>query len=188
MKPRGELLVVGLLGLAVLGGCSAPDLQDSDPGERQTFDGTVIEVIDGDTIDVRLANGTVERVRLLGVDTPEVHVETQPEEYEGVPDTEVGQACLREAGTNASRVVEDWIAGERVTLRLDPEAETRGGYGRLLAIVVHGNQSINYRLVRNGHARLYDTDFSARDRYAAAQRTAKDASLGLWTCRTTLPE
>ncbi|MFW6018455.1 MAG: thermonuclease family protein [Halapricum sp.] len=178
------LLVVGLLGLAVLAGCSiADDTRGSDAGEP--LEGVVTDVVDGDTIDVRLANGTIERVRLLGIDTPEVHVETQPEEFDGVPDTEAGRACLREAGANASRVVEDRLAGERVTLRLDPEADTRGGYGRLLAVVVHENQSINYQLVRDGHARLYDTEFSARDRYATAQQAAEDADRGLWACRAT---
>lgn len=173
--------LVGLVALVALAGCSIA-VERQSPTE-QTFDGTVVEVVDGDTIDVRLANGTVERVRLLGIDTPEVHVETQPDEYEGIPDTEAGRACLRAAGENASRVVESRLAGERVTLRLDSESDTRGGYGRLLAIVVHENQSVNYQLVRDGHARLYDTAFSARDRYAAGEATAKDANRGLWACR-----
>ncbi|WP_229113392.1 thermonuclease family protein [Halapricum desulfuricans] len=180
MDKRRCLLVAGLIALAVLGGCS---FADSNRLEGDTLDGTVVEVVDGDTIDVRLSNGTVERVRLLGIDTPEVHVETQPDEYEGIPDTVAGRACLRAAGENASRAVEDRLWGEHVTLRLDSEADTRGGYDRLLAIIVHENQSINYQLVREGHARLYDTDFSARDRYAAAEDAARDENRGLWTCR-----
>ncbi|MCU4717039.1 thermonuclease family protein [Halapricum hydrolyticum] len=174
-------LLVGLVALVALAGCSITVERQSSTGGA--LNGTVVEVVDGDTIDVRLTNGTVERIRLLGINTPEVHVETQPDEYEGVPDTEAGRACLRAAGENASRVVEDRLAGERVTLRLDSEADTRGGYGRVLAIVVHDNQSINYQLVRDGHARLYDTDFSARDRYAAGETAAKDANRGLWACR-----
>lgn len=96
---NARLTVVGLIALVVLAGCSfgggdrpVADIEGSPEtiGERpwhgagaQTIDGTVVEVIDGDTIDMRLANGTIERVRLLGIDTPETHVEVQPDEYEG---------------------------------------------------------------------------------------------------------
>lgn len=173
--------VVLALVLVALAGCSIP--AGTEPSGH-SFNGTVIEIVDGDTIDVRLENGTVERVRLLGIDTPEVHVEVQPGEYEDVPDTEAGRACLREAGENASAAVEARLADERVTLRLDPQADARGGYDRMLAIVVHDNSSLNYELIEDGHARLYDTDFSQRDRYAAAEQAAMDADRGLWTCRS----
>src|SRR6056297_1742341 len=45
---------------------------------RQGRTVTVVEVVDGDTMDVRFENGTVERVRLLGVDTPEVYGGNDP--------------------------------------------------------------------------------------------------------------
>ncbi len=200
---HSRLAIVGLIALVVLAGCSFPG---SDPtvtgtgefpeasGERpwqevggQTINATVVEVIDGDTIDVRLANGTVERVRLLGIDTPETHVEVQPDEYEGVPDTADGRTCLRDAGEAASEMVENRLASERVTLLFDPESDTRGGYGRLLAIVVHDNRSINYQLVRGGYARLYDTQFTVRDAYAAGELVAMENNRGLWACRNNRP-
>ncbi|MEF8826801.1 MAG: thermonuclease family protein, partial [Halapricum sp.] len=152
-RPTCFAVVLALV-LVALAGCSIP--ASTEPS-GYSFNGTVIEIVDGDTIDVRLENGTVERVRLLGIDTPEVHVEVQPDEYEGVPSTETGRACLREAGENASAVVKVRLADERVTLRLDPQADARGGYDRLLAIVVHDNSSVNYELIEDGHARLYDT-------------------------------
>ncbi|QSG15374.1 Endonuclease YncB, thermonuclease family [Halapricum desulfuricans] len=202
-RMNARLAVVGLIALAVLAGCSfgggdrtvtGIESFTETTGEQpwheagaKTIDGTVVEVIDGDTIDVRLANGTIERVRLLGIDTPETHVEVQPDEYEGVPDTEDGRTCLRDAGEAASETVENRLASERVTLFLDPEGDTRGGYGRLLAIVVHDNRSINYQLVRGGYARLYDTEFTMRDEYAAAERIARDDNRGLWTCRSDQP-
>ena len=197
---NARLAVVGLIALAVLAGCSfgggdrtvtGTEAFSETTGEQpwheagaQTTDATVVEVIDGDTIDVRLANGTIERVRLLGIDTPETHVEVQPDEYEGVPDTDEGRACLLDAGETASEIVENRLASERVTLFLDPEGDTRGSYGRLLAIVVHDNRSINYQLVRGGYARLYDTVFTMRDEYAAGERIARDNNRGLWTCRS----
>jgi len=175
-----------MLALVALAGCSVPVQFDgaAGPADSSNIEVTVTDVVDGDTIDVRFPNGTTDTVRLLGIDTPEVHVETQPGEFEGVPNTEPGRSCLRAAGENASAVVEQQLAGERVTIRLDHGGDTRGGYGRLLAIVVHENDSVNYDLIEGGHARLYDTDFSERDRYAEAERRAMAANRGVWQCRT----
>lgn len=86
-----------------------------------------------------------------------------------------------------SETVEGRLVSERVTLFLDPEDDTHGDYGRLLAIVVYGNRSVNYQLVRGGYARLYDTEFTMRDEYAAAERMAKDDNRRLWTCRSDQP-
>lgn len=180
-QSKRHLVVFSVL-LVTLAGCSVQ--LGATSGDQQSLEVTVTHVVDGDTIDIRYANGTTETVRLLGIDTPEVHVETQPWEFEGVPETEAGRECLRTAGENATRVVEQQLAGEQVTLQLNHGGDTRGGYGRLLAIVVHDNQSVNHQLVHDGHARLYDTDFSERDRYAEAEQTARDANLGLWQCQS----
>ena len=183
-QTRTAVLAVCTLTLVGLAGCSVSVELGGSPQQGETLEATVTDVVDGDTIDVRFANGSTETVRLLGIDTPEVHVETQPDEFEGVPDTKSGRACLRDAGKNASSVVEQRLDGERVTIRLDHGGDTRGGYGRLLGIVVHENHSVNYDLIEDGHARLYDTDFSERDRYAEAEREAMAAGRGLWQCRS----
>ena len=44
----------------------------------------VVAVVDGDTYAVEFPNGHIENVRLLGVDTPEVHAENAPDESEGI--------------------------------------------------------------------------------------------------------
>ena len=183
-ETRTAVLAVCTLTLVALAGCSVSVDLGGSPQQGQALDATVTDVVDGDTIDVRFANGTTDTVRLLGIDTPEVHVETQPWEFEGVPDSEAGRTCLRAAGETASSVVEQRLAGERITIRLDHGGDTRGGYDRLLAVVVHDNQSVNYDLIENGHARLYDTDFSERDRYAEAERDAMAADRGVWQCRS----
>ncbi len=43
-----------------------------------TLQGTVTSVVDGDTVDVRLAGGKRERVRMIGIDTPERGTVTPP--------------------------------------------------------------------------------------------------------------
>jgi len=206
------VLVVALL--ATLGGCTGLSTGEG-PGAGPTAAApsvangtaaTVVDVVDGDTIDVRYANGSTDTVRLLGVDTPEVHADNDPAEYEGVPDDEAGAACLESAGENASAFVERRLADERVTLVTDPAADRRGRYGRLLAYV-HVNASgpngsvtatpngtvptgtatdrtdFTYRLVATGHARVYDSTFRRSERYYTAEADAQAARRGLWRCR-----
>ncbi|MEF8856793.1 MAG: thermonuclease family protein [Haloplanus sp.] len=142
----------------------------------------VTDIVDGDTVDVRFPDGREDTVRLLGVDTPEVHTENDPAEFEGVPDTEVGRSCLRRHGERASAFAADRLADSRVRLQFDAAADRRGGYGRLLAYVVVDGQSFNAALLERGHARLYDSSFRERDRYAALEREAREAGRGVWAC------
>ena len=181
MDRRRTLVVVCVVLLVATPGCLEISTTGGGPA---TDNGTVTHVVDGDTIDVRLANGSTERVRLLGIDTPEVHVETEPDDFAGVPDTSAGRACLRDAGENASAVVTERLEGERVRLEFDSAADRRGGYGRLLAYVHHDGQNVNYRLVAGGHAAVYPTDFSDRSRFEEAAGAAREANRGVWRCRT----
>jgi micrococcal nuclease len=143
---------------------------------------TVTRVVDGDTVEVRFADGTEETVRLLGVDTPEVRGDTDPAEFEGVPETAAGRDWLRRWAERASAYAVDRLAGKRVRVVTDPTADRRGSYGRLLAYVYVGDkqESFNLALLEKGYARLYDTSFSERDRFAAAEASAREAGVGLW--------
>lgn len=140
----------------------------------------VIGVIDGDTIDVKI-DSREDTVRLKGVDTPEVHTDNSPEEYEGIPDTEESRGCLENWGENASRYLEKKIGGENITLRysLDRGEPERGYYGRIIGKVLHENVSINRQLVIKGYARSY----SEEGPYAAEEVTARENSAGLWKCQ-----
>lgn len=175
-------LAVGLLALVLLAGCGGLPGTTGGDGDR-ALEVTVVEVVDGDTVDVRYANGSVERVRLLGVDTPEVHVAVDPAEYEDIADTEAARECLRAAGENASEAMRDRLAGADVTLALDSESDARGGYGRLLGYLRQDGENVNRWLLETGHARLFDSRFSERDAFAAAERTAREQNRGLWQCR-----
>jgi micrococcal nuclease len=152
------------------------------PDAGATERATVTRIVDGDTVAVRLPDGSEETVRLLGVDTPEVHAENTPEEYEGVPETAAGRECLRTAGEDASAFAERELAGREVALGFDPREDRRGYYGRLLAYVYVGGEQFNAHLVASGRARVYDSDVVERDRYARLERDARAARRGLWTC------
>jgi micrococcal nuclease len=197
------LFVVALL---LLAGCTtAPPPAESSPGETATpgadlgpsptphpdtapqVTAEVVEVVDGDTIKVRYENGSRDTVRLLGVDTPEVHTEVDPDEF-GVPDTEAGRDCLRAWGERASEYAKERLAGETVELGFDPNEGKRGYYGRLLAYVYVDGESFNYGLVRQGYARMYDSDFVDRERFAAAETEAQTNARGVWgECATADP-
>ncbi len=150
------------------------------PTPREGKRATVVRIVDGDTIEIRYANGTTDTVRLLGVDTPEVHVPNTPEEYEGVPDTEAGETCLRAEGHDASAFTRRVLAGERVRLVVGNDRRDR--YGRLLAFVFVDGTNFNYRLVREGYARVYDSRFRGRERFYRAEARAQRKHLGLWRC------
>jgi micrococcal nuclease len=103
----------------------------------------VTHVVDGDTIDVELADGSDETVRYIGIDTPETVK----------PDTPV--QC---GGPRAHEVNERLVGGRTVTLHFD--AERRDVYGRLLAYVYlpparPGGRPlfVNAELARRGLAR-----------------------------------
>lgn len=198
MAMRPILLVC----LALLAGCaglpvdSAPGDSDSPDGPSETPVGspvpspappdadatvTVERVVDGDTLKISYDNGTEDTVRLIGVDTPEVHAENSPEEFEGVPETTAGEDCLRRWGERASEVTKE-LDGETVGLAFDENLDRRGYYGRLLAYVVVDGGTHNFRLVSEGYGRVYDSSFTERETYDAAEERARTDGVGLWTC------
>ena len=141
---------------------------------------TVTRVVDGDTVEVRYENGSLETVRLLGIDTPEVRSENDPTEFEGVPNTTDGRAWLDERGDEASEFVRERLDGERVTLQADSTADRRGSYGRLLGYVYHDGTDVNELLLERGHARVYPSQFSKRDRYESVTADAMARGVGIW--------
>ena len=146
MKGKSWLLTIILLLLPVGGCTSAPETA------------TVTQVIDGDTIII----DTSQRVRYIGIDTPEVH--PQPE------------ACGMEAWETNRRLVE----GKKVRLEQDVSETDR--YGRLLRYVYVDETFVNAELVRLGlaEARAYPPDTKYQDRLEQLEREAREAGRGMW--------
>lgn len=125
---------------------------------------TVIGVIDGDTIDVNL-EGRKERIRLVGIDTPELHGSNAPECY----------------AHEAKARVEELVAGKTVTLIDDGPSADRDRYDRLLRYVVVDGESLNELLIRDGYAPAYlSFAFEKKDSYVALEAAAKQDHKGLW--------
>jgi micrococcal nuclease len=139
------------------------------PNGAFTAAGSVTRVVDGDTLDVRLTSGKRERVRLIGVDTPEAG------------------ACYSSAATAQARRL---AQGRRVVLRGDRTQATRDRYGRLLAYVwLPGGKDLGYGLVAGGYARayVYDRPFARLAAYRAAEARAKRLAKSLWRCGAPKP-
>ncbi len=144
---------------------------------------TITRIVDGDTVKFEYKNGTQDTGRLLGVDTPEVHTDNDPTEFEGVPDDDTGSSCLRDWGHKASEFADTELAGKRVTITLDTNEGPRGYYGRLLIYIREGDGTLfNYQPVKQGYARVYDSQFTKRERFYAAESAAQKNGLGLWEC------
>lgn len=105
----------------------------ADPSGQTTY--PVLRVVDGDTFVINY-NGTEEKVRLIGIDTPEsVH-----------PDAERNSA----AGITASDYTKSLLEGKSVTLEFD--VQERDTYGRLLAYVYVDGYMLNKKLLEEGYA------------------------------------
>ena len=130
------------------------------------FRARVTDVVDGDTIDVRKPNGRTERIRILGIDTPEV--------YGGI-----------ECGGRAASALMKILARGRVRVKTDATQPKRDRYGRLLAYVSRSGTDLGRRMVVRGRAKVYvvGSRFSRFRSYKSAQRIARADSRGSWgTC------
>ncbi|OGK98991.1 MAG: hypothetical protein A3I14_02235 [Candidatus Rokubacteria bacterium RIFCSPLOWO2_02_FULL_73_56] len=135
------------------------------------LEGTVVRVVDGDTVHVRLGD-RVERVRYIGVNTPEVHHPTKGEEP---------------GGRAAALVNRRLVAGKRVRLELDVQARDR--YGRLLAYVWADGVMVNAELVRLGMAQPMTIPPNVRHAplFRDLAREARAAGRGLWSAAPGVP-
>jgi micrococcal nuclease len=129
-----------------------------------SLEGTVVRVVDGDTIHVRLAD-RVEKVRYIGVNTPEVHHPRRGEESGG------------RAALALNRALVD---GRKV--RLETDVQSRDRYGRLLAYVWVADVMVNAELLRRGYAQVMTVPPNVRHQalFVKLQREAREAARGLW--------
>ncbi len=137
----------------------------------------ITRVIDGDTMDVRFKDGSTDRVRLLGVDTPETNAKNKPDEYGDITDLK----CLTRWGNKSDDYAKKVLDGREVLLVFDEEAGERGYYGRLLAYIEIDGYDFNESLISRGYARVYEEGTSSREeRYLSEQNKVISAGTGLW--------
>lgn len=151
--------------LAVTAGCSGVG--------RTSGDGTatITHVVDGDTIDVRIG-GRDERVRLIGIDTPETKKPNSPIECYG-PEASAFTTSLLPVGS---------------TVRIERDVVGRDDYGRILGYVYlliddQADTFVNMEIIRHGYATplTIEPNSTFAPEFARAARDAQAAGLGLWT-------
>ena len=137
------------------------------PAFAELLEGRVVLIVDGDTIHVRVGS-RVEKVRYIGVNTPEVHHPRRGEEPGGREATAINRSLV-----------------EARDVRLETDVQTRDRYGRLLAYVWVGDTMINAELVRRGYAQDMTVPPNVRHQrlFLGLQREARDAGRGLWAAR-----
>jgi len=130
-------------------------------GLARCFTGTVTEIIDGDTIEIKGGD----RVRYLGIDAPEIVHPSEPVEYFGKEATEKNR---------------ELVEGKRVTLERD--VEDRDEYGRLLRYVWRDDIMVNAELVRLGYAYAYSLppNVKYQELFLQLEKEAREQRLGLW--------
>jgi len=160
--------------------------------DRQTFidnlhfDYKVVDVVDGDTLDIERIDGDkafnidkIVRVSLLGISTPETVDPTKPVE------------CF---GREASIYLKDLADGKVVAVELDGSQGLIDKYGRVLAYVYvkdsgfqNNNISfVNEEEIKNGYAYeyTYDTPYKYQEEFKNMENIAKQKYEGLWSPET----
>ena len=132
----------------------------------------VAKVVDGDTDDV-LIDGKTVRLRLIGMDTPEVVDTRKPVQCFG-----------REASAEGHKLLD----GQWVRLEYDAVTGKTDIYGRTLAYVYLPDGTLyNEYMIRNGYAHEYDYQnqkYKYRTQFQSAQAAAKKEQLGFWSPNT----
>ena len=138
---------------------ASPGANDAPLPSRGPF--RVARVLDGDTI--VLDNN--ETVRLIGVDTPELH---HPE----VP--------VQRFGEEAAEFVKRLVEGRECTLEYEPD-DMRDHYGRQLAYVFAAGKLVNAEIIRRGYGYAYTRfPFRRQAEFVALEKEAREHQYGLW--------
>lgn len=126
----------------------------------------VVDFADGDTISVDM-NGKTERIRMIGVDTPETH------------DPRKAVECFGQA---ASEFTKNLIGTGPVRLEADSLSTNRDRYDRLLRYVyTSDNKLVEAEIIKQGYGFAYVSfPFSKLDEFRRYEKEAREQNKGLW--------
>jgi micrococcal nuclease len=163
------LILIGLLLTAFFGTDYSHAPKAEVTTDESVIGGTyiVLSVIDGDTLTIETKAGA-EKVRLIGIDTPEM------DPNRGGPE------CY---GAEASKRTKELAEQQSVTIELDESQGTRDTYGRLLAYArLSDGRLLNEALVAEGYAReyTYNKPYAYQKELKSAEASARAEKKGLW--------
>lgn len=143
------------------------ELQKKEDVKGETTLAEIVRIVDGDTIVVSLG-GKEEKVRLIGVNTPETVDPRKPVE------------CF---GKEAKEYMKQLLSGKKIRLEADTTQQERDRYGRLLRyIFLENGLLVNQVLIRDGYAYeyTYDLPYKYQSEFKKAETDARNAGRGLW--------
>lgn len=158
--------LVILLILAISSGVEVPvggtNISNETPGLY-----SITNVYDGDTIGVEIDNKK-EKVRLIGVDTPETNHPRKPVE------------CFGKAATSYTTNI---LKTQKVRLELDPNSSNRDRYDRLLRYVwLQDGRLLNRLIIEEGYGFAYTHfPFEKMEEFRTAEKIAREKGIGLWS-------
>lgn len=166
------LLSLALAGIAWINQRYTPNEQPpiTAPSENKEVSNTelykVVSIQDGDTITVSVAD-TDEKVRLIGVDTPETR------------DPRTSVQCY---GKAASEYTKSLLLNQQVELVKDPTNNDRDRYNRLLRYVyLSDGKLVNASIIEQGYGFAYTIfPFEKMNEFKLLEQSAKERNLGLW--------
>ncbi len=156
--------------LLLYGGFQISNYREVKPRREKIVDShtpyEVVKVVDGDTFEVRIG-GNIEKVRMIGVDTPET-VDPRKEVQ-----------CF---GKEASLKTKELLLKKVVYLHSDPTQSVRDRYGRILAYVYYNDLFINKYLIEEGYAHeyTYNIPYTYQRDFKTLERKAREEKRGLW--------
>ena len=128
----------------------------------------VTRVVDGDTLEVDI-HGTKEKVRLIGINTPEA------------VDPRTPVQCF---GKEASARMKELAQGESIRLESDESQSFRDTYDRMLAYVyLEDGQMLNRKMLAEGYAYeyTYGTPYKYQKEFRELVALARTSGRGLWS-------
>lgn len=148
-------------------GSAGQSLESNQPGMY-----SVTHFVDGDTISVNM-NGQTEKVRFIGVDTPETHKPNTPVQ------------CY---GPEAAAYTKQQIGKQRIRLLADSMDTDRDRYGRLLRyVILPDGTNLSEKLIQTGHGFYYPYfPFTKSAQFAIDEQAAIAQHKGIWaSCKPT---
>ena len=158
---RAKTITVAILTVvALFCGCTAKSSSEAQKAEYRSV--YVERVPDGDTVEANI-QGTVERIRLIGIDAPELD--------------------QRPWGKRSKKFLQDLVAASGWQLGIEYDVEKRDKHDRILAYLwARDGKMINEEIVKNGYAVLFTFPPNVKyaDRLIAAQIIARENKIGIW--------
>lgn len=186
----GFKIVITLAAIVLLGFFAwkyiVPRLNESQNRENQRFEkenpgevARVKKVFDGDTFEAEI-NGKTEKVRMLGIDTPE---KSSSDKFDrDMERTRQDRETIQKLGELSHQNTVKLINGKKVTLRTDPESDNKDKYGRLLRYVyLEDGTLVNMKIIEEGYANAYRKfKLTKQKEFIEAEKKARENKKGLW--------